>query len=89
MSITRTALLVGAAAVCFPVAAHAQDGDAPDETSGTIAEDDPQTIGVRTIIVTAQRREESLQDVPLAISALVSRKADSTTLRTFPPPCPT
>ena len=74
MSITRTALLVGAAAVCFPVAAHAQDGDAPDETSGTIAEDDPQTIGVRTIIVTAQRREESLQDVPLAISALDAQR---------------
>lgn len=74
MSITRRALLVGAAAVCFPVAAHAQDGDTPDETSGTTAQEDPETIGIRTIIVTAQRREESLQDVPLAISALDAQR---------------
>lgn len=51
-------LLLASAAV--PTLAHAQATPVPDKEAG----------GVSDIVVTAQRREERLQDVPLAVSAL-------------------
>ena len=60
---TKTHALLGMTSVialtAFPTAALAQDEDAVEE----------EQRGVSSIIVTAQRREESVQDVPIAISA--------------------
>ncbi|WP_424689815.1 TonB-dependent receptor [Erythrobacter sp.] len=51
-------------ALFSPAYSHAQDvDDEPPQTSATDA-------GVNTIIVTAQRREENLQDVPLSVTAI-------------------
>ena len=60
---TKTLALLGMtsmiALTAFPTAAIAQDEEAVEE----------EQRGVSSIIVTAQRREESVQDVPIAISA--------------------
>ena len=56
-----TAILAGISAQ-FPVAVMAQD-----ETGAESASE-----GIGDIVVTAQRREESLQDVPLAVTALAA-----------------
>ncbi|WP_311269511.1 TonB-dependent receptor domain-containing protein [Sphingobium sp. WCS2017Hpa-17] len=66
----RTLLLTGAA--CCPLIAYAQDA-APvqaqaDGQSGGSAD----TGGLGDIVVTAQRREQRLQDVPVAVSAFNS-----------------
>jgi outer membrane receptor protein involved in Fe transport len=62
MSIIRAAYLAGTAMVFLPGVAYAQAEEAPAVDTEQPAE----TVGFRPIIVTAQRREESLQDVPLA-----------------------
>ncbi|PEQ13620.1 hypothetical protein B2G71_04640 [Novosphingobium sp. PC22D] len=49
-------------ALAAPVAATAQDAPPPDEAQNATALD--------TIVVTARRREESLLDVPVAVSAI-------------------
>ena len=57
--------LLSSAATLLPVApvlAQSQGGDAPTATSSA--------GGVETIVVTAQRREENLQDVPLSVSVI-------------------
>ncbi len=58
---TKLMLLLSAATAAFPAtAAFAQDSDGDDTA---------RTTGVQDIVVTAQRRSESAQDVPIAITA--------------------
>lgn len=60
----RTNLLVGLASVAlFPGAVLAQ------QTASEVAEA-PTTSGIADIVVTAQRREERLQNVPISVTAL-------------------
>ena len=69
-STTRAAFMYGAAAAAFAVTATALPAmaqDAPAQESAEVSEADPTEI-----IVTARRREESLQDTPVAISAFSS-----------------
>ena len=69
MVLSRAVYLVGTAMALAATSAHAQSQ----------AEDGAQeSSGVREIIVTAQRRAESLQDVPLAISALDAQRLQET-----------
>jgi iron complex outermembrane receptor protein len=76
---SRYRALLGTAALCFVTPVYAQtatspqeasqtapDQTAPDQTSTQASEDQQ---GVREIIVTAQRREENLQRVPISVSA--------------------
>ena len=51
--------LAVAAALSFPFASQAQGTAAPDQ----------EVVGLGEVIVTAQKREQSLQDVPLSVSA--------------------
>ncbi len=59
-----TALMLGASAIAFAAPAIAQDAGASDTTAAS----DDRRLG--TVTITAQRREQSLIDVPLAVTAL-------------------
>ncbi len=50
----------------LPAAAYAQDETAPAPQQGTTADEG---TGLNDIVVTARRREERLQDVPIAVTA--------------------
>ena len=63
--LSASAFALGLGLISAPSAAIAQDQPPPAE----VAEE----TGLRTIVVTAQRREESLQEVPIAVSALDSQ----------------
>jgi iron complex outermembrane receptor protein len=71
----RTALLATSALLAFASPAMAQEApaqEAPpqDTTAGSAADESDQ--GLSDIIVTAQRRAENVQDVPLAVTALTA-----------------
>ncbi len=71
-----TAAFLSASAFSLATAASAQTAPAataPDQTSGIVADQsDPAQEGAGEIVVTAQRRSERLQDVPLAVTAITS-----------------
>ncbi|MFO6429891.1 TonB-dependent receptor [Erythrobacter sp. W302b] len=72
---TRSTLLLGAglaALLSTPSTAYAQD-QAPDEAGETAEEPNSNDI-----IVTARRRSESAQDIPLAVSVIDARQLDET-----------
>lgn len=54
-------ILVGTSISFFAVAAHAQSAEAPADEGAS---------GLADIVVTARKREETLQDVPVAVSAV-------------------
>jgi len=60
--------LAAAMLACFSAAAHAQDGGAAEAEDGSATAGGNSNAGV--IVVTAQFREQSLQDTPLAITAI-------------------
>lgn len=64
----------GAIAVAIASPASAQDMQATD---------DERTGGVGTIIVTAQKRSEDLQDVPVSVSAIGAEQLDELNIDTF------
>jgi iron complex outermembrane receptor protein len=72
-SFSRTAILVGVSAISLAAAAPALADEATDasaEAAATSADDADSGSYGGDIIVTAGRREERLQDVPTAVSAL-------------------
>jgi iron complex outermembrane recepter protein len=67
----RTVLLLASTAIALPSAAFAQDAPADEDSA------DPE------IVVTAQRREERLRDVPISITALGSAKLEEANVSSF------
>lgn len=65
-SIGRVALLATTMLAAFPAAALAQQTTSPTQAPAQAAED----TEVDEVVVTARRREERLQDVPIAVTAL-------------------
>ena len=73
---TRALLIAGASLVALP--ATAQDADrrtAP--AADTVTEDPRAEAGVGDIVVTARRREESLLDVPIAVTAFTGAQLEA------------
>ena len=67
---TRAALLAGTAMVLVATPALAQDAaEATDATAATAQADDAPVVDSGEIVVTARRRAEALQDVPIAVTA--------------------
>ena len=78
MAPVRSALWVSAALVFAPGVALAQQAPAePAAENGTAADDS----GIAEIVVTAQRREERLQDVPLSITAISGEELRNADIR--------
>ena len=74
----RAALLVSSATLLAPGAlAQTTPADAPAAPGSTEAEEG----GIEDIVVTAQRREESLQDVPLSITAISGEELRNADIR--------
>ena len=73
---------IGVLAIALATPAAAQDAAAQPAstqpaTQGTTQADRPQRQGgVQTIVVTAQRRNENLQDVPISVQALGEEQLD-------------
>ncbi len=72
---TRTValLLSGAVSVAFSLAAFAEPAPAPAPAAAAPPSDDN---GIAEIVVTAEKRNESLETVPVAISAYTSKTRD-------------
>lgn len=91
-----TGISSGALTFALATGASAQDA-APAETSTAAAAQQSQTGqaaqpgarrkpaqgGVKTIVVTAQRRSEDLQDVPVAVDAIGAEELDQLNISTF------
>ena len=71
------------AAGCWQAEAMAQDaaGSASDSAPATAASPDAPADG--EIVVTAQRRSERLQDVPIAVSAITAAQSEQLGIRTL------
>lgn len=63
---TAAALMTTTCLTLAPAQAWAQEADASDTAPAAQAD----TAGVGDIVVTAQRREQRLQDVPVAVSVV-------------------
>ena len=91
-----TGISSGALSFALATGAYAQDA-APADTSAAAAAQQNQTGqtaqpgarrqapkgGVKTIVVTAQRRSEDLQDVPVAVDAIGAEELDQLNISTF------
>lgn len=77
----RTALLVGAAALALPGVASAQDTE-QDEASATDAADaQVASPDDNIIIVTATKREQTLQEVPVSVSVTTGETLEQANIR--------
>ncbi len=84
----RASLLGSAVMVATPAlaatassAADPQSADATEATSGSLANDTQDETAPTYILVTAQRRLQSIQDVPLAVTAFNQESLDALQLR--------
>ncbi|MEZ5681859.1 MAG: TonB-dependent receptor [Erythrobacter sp.] len=69
----RTVMLAGAAALAIPTAAAAQDADT--------TEDEADAVDSNVIIVTATKREQTLQEIPVAVSVTTAETIERAQIR--------
>ena len=76
---------VSALAIAIAAPAAAQDTAAQPAPTQAQApnQNQPRQGGVQTIVVTAQRRSEDLQDVPVSVSAIGEEELDELSINTF------
>ena len=74
----RALLLGSAALVAMPATAATQEQPVADATAADPALDDAVESGTGEIVVTARRRAESLQDVPIAVTAYSGAQLERT-----------
>jgi outer membrane receptor protein involved in Fe transport len=72
---------IGALAIALASPAIAQDNTAPAPAQAQTKA--PRKRGVPVIVVTAQKRSEDLQDVPISVSAIGSEQLDELNIDTF------
>jgi len=75
---TALRLCLGASSIALAGPALAQTGAQTGAPSGASASSEP---GLADIVVTAQKRAQNLQDVPIAISAISSEKLEQLSVR--------
>src|SRR6202046_5178701 len=75
MTRTVALLLSGAVSVAFSLSAFSEPAPAPAPASAAAAQPSDDN-GIAEIVVTAEKRNESLEDVPVAISAYTSKTRD-------------
>ncbi|MGB3471339.1 MAG: TonB-dependent receptor [Erythrobacter sp.] len=74
---------IGALAIAIASPVVAQDAAPAQTPAPTEAGTQAQRGGVPTIVVTAQRRSEDLQDVPVAVTAIGTEQLDELNIDTF------
>lgn len=73
----KTLLALSASAIAVAAASPALAQSAPAQPAqGAAAQPAPESNQVETLVVTAEKREQSLQDVPVAVTAFTSAKRD-------------
>lgn len=80
-----TRFLFGAATgvLVWTSAVHAQDGDEnPPEAAAPAAEVEDETASAPVIVVTAQRRDQDLQDVPITVTVFGAEEVANARIRT-------
>ena len=82
---SRHALFAGVAALALPVAAHAQDnapaGQSDNGEDVETAEELEQALGGNTIVVTATKREQTLQEAPVSVSVTTGETLERAEIR--------
>ena len=75
----------GVAALALPVAAHAQDnapaGQSDNGEDVETAEELEQALGGNTIVVTATKREQTLQEAPVSVSVTTGETLERAEIR--------
>ncbi|WP_370178698.1 TonB-dependent receptor [Alteriqipengyuania sp.] len=72
---SRTALFVGVAALALPAVAHAQDADATADDLAAELNDS------NTLVVTATKREQTLQETPVSVSVTSGETLEQAQIR--------
>ncbi|GAB5351270.1 TonB-dependent receptor [Qipengyuania sp. 483] len=77
----RSALLVGTAAIVLPTSAFAQDASQEQAAQYDNAEEQAASPDPNVIIVTATKREQTLQEVPVAVSVTTAETIERAQIR--------
>ncbi|EDL48611.1 TonB-dependent receptor [Erythrobacter sp. SD-21] len=77
----RSALLVGTAALAMPTAALAQDEGEDQAAVYDDAEEQAESPDPNVIVVTATKREQTLQEVPVAVSVTTAETIEQAQIR--------
>ncbi len=80
---TRALLLLSAASAAFmlPAAAYAQNGQKDEEAQAAVPAAESETQDGNEIVVTATKREQTLQDVPVAVSVTTADAIEKAQIR--------